>query len=177
MASVVERIAQGDREAEESFARDYEPRIRALTRVRLRNVDTARDLTQEILMASIEALRRGSLRDPAVLGAFVHGVARNIINSHFRTRDPEPVREPADYDLVWSPAERQETDIVRQEIEQLEPLDRKILLLTLVDGAKPNEIATQLGVNGEVVRQRKSRATKKIADRLSQFRIGKPQER
>ena len=37
-------------------------------------------------------------------------------------------------------------------------------MLTLVDGLKPAEIAAQLGLNGEVVRARKSRALQKVIE-------------
>jgi DNA-directed RNA polymerase specialized sigma24 family protein len=39
-----------------------------------------------------------------------------------------------------------------------------VLLLTLVDGLKPREIARRLGLSDEVVRARKSRALKKIIE-------------
>lgn len=170
----VERIAQGDPAAEESFVREFEAKIRMMARIRLRNEETARDLTQEILMAALEALRKGSLRDPGKLAAFVHGVARNVINNHFRSRDPEPVREPLETDLVWIEEDREQRNLVRRELESLDSLDRKILLMTLVEGAKPGEIAAKLAISGDVVRQRKLRATRRIAERLSQFSVGKP---
>jgi len=36
--------------------------------------------------------------------------------------------------------------------------------MTLVEGRKPGEIAAALGLTAEVVRMRKSRAVKKVAD-------------
>jgi RNA polymerase sigma-70 factor (ECF subfamily) len=53
---------------------------------------------------------------------------------------------------------------VREELKQLDPTDRRILLLTLVEGLKPAEIADRLGLSAEVVRARKSRAVKKIVE-------------
>lgn len=175
MNTEVERIAQGDPAAEEAFVRQFEPKVRMMTRMRVRNEETARDLTQEILMASLEALRKGALREADKLAGFVHGVGRNLINNYFRSRDPEPVREPLESDLVWIEEDRDHRNLVQRELEQLEPLDRKILLMTLVEGAKPGEIAAKLQVSGDVVRQRKLRATRRIAERLSQFGAVRPQ--
>ena len=45
--------------------------------------------------------------------------------------------------------------------------DKGILLMTLVDGLKPGEIAYRLGLTAEVVRARKSRALKRVIDRVS----------
>jgi DNA-directed RNA polymerase specialized sigma24 family protein len=44
---------------------------------------------------------------------------------------------------------------------------------TLVEGEKPGEIAQQLGLSSEVVRQRKSRAVKKVSEYIrSRLRTG-----
>jgi DNA-directed RNA polymerase specialized sigma24 family protein len=56
---------------------------------------------------------------------------------------------------------------VRGALARLNRADRGILLLTLVDGLKPAEIASRLGLTAEVVRVRKSRALKKVVDRVS----------
>ena len=61
------------------------------------------------------------------------------------------------------------------EIERLDETDREILNLTLLKGMKPGEIAAELDLSDEVVRQRKSRAVKRIAERirsLSQNAVG-----
>jgi DNA-directed RNA polymerase specialized sigma24 family protein len=60
-------------------------------------------------------------------------------------------------------------------IAGLEPLDRSILQMTLVDGLKPGAIAERLGMNPDVVRQRKLRATRRVIDfvrRSSQIGAG-----
>ena len=49
-------------------------------------------------------------------------------------------------------------------LERLGLEDRKILWMTLVQGHKPGEIAAALGLTSEVVRTRKARAVKKVAD-------------
>ncbi|MBI1786629.1 MAG: sigma-70 family RNA polymerase sigma factor [Acidobacteria bacterium] len=169
------RIRTGDRAAEEEFVRAFEPRVRALARFRMRDSESARDVTQEVLMAALQAMRNGAVHEPERLAAFVHGIARNLINHYFRSRDPLPAREPLESDLVWRPEDRDRRDLVAREIEALDALDRRILLMTLVDGSKPGEIAAQLGLSGDVVRQRKVRATRRIAARLSQMGAGKPQ--
>ena len=49
-------------------------------------------------------------------------------------------------------------------IAALDPADKIILHLTLVDGLKPGVIAQKLGLSPEVVRQRKVRATRRVAE-------------
>ena len=55
---------------------------------------------------------------------------------------------------------------MRRALAVLDSTDRKILLLTLIEGLKPGEIGARLGLTSEVVRTRKSRALKKAAERV-----------
>jgi RNA polymerase sigma factor (sigma-70 family) len=52
---------------------------------------------------------------------------------------------------------------VQQGLLQLDPTDREILTRILADGQKLTAIARRLGMSPEAVRQRKSRALKKLA--------------
>jgi RNA polymerase sigma factor (sigma-70 family) len=61
---------------------------------------------------------------------------------------------------------QQRYQTVEREIAKLDRDDRAILSMTLVDGLKPGEIAETLRLTSEVVRQRKSRALKKLVARL-----------
>jgi DNA-directed RNA polymerase specialized sigma24 family protein len=57
--------------------------------------------------------------------------------------------------------------LVRREIGRLDLVDQTILMRTLVEGAKPGVIAQDLGVSSEVVRTRKSRAVRKLVERVT----------
>lgn len=174
---MLDLILVGDRAAEEEFARQFHPRLLAMACARLHEPDLARDIAQDAVMEALQSLRRGMLREPEKLAAFVHGVGRNLINQHFRrAAGSPPVRElPADLPAVMpDPAERERRDLVAREIERLDDIDRRILTMTLVEGAKPGAIAAALGLDGGVVRQRKLRATRRISERLSQMPGGSP---
>ena len=49
-------------------------------------------------------------------------------------------------------------------ISSLEPVDRTIQKMTLVDGHKPGVIAERLGLSSDVVRQRKLRAIRRVTE-------------
>lgn len=171
-ARLVERIRDGDVEAEGRLVELFSRPIRIMARVRARQLGEE-DLTQEVLIAAITALRRGQLRDTERLGAFLAGIARNIINNRLRSaRGPvhEPIAEhehPAVVvDLTHELARRERARIVRQAVASLSAEDRRILMLTLVNGLKPGQIAERLGLGEEVVRTRKSRALKRLKARL-----------
>src|SRR4051812_28339031 len=137
---------------------------------RLRNPDLARDVTQETLVAVLKAARSGDIRDPARLPAFVLGVARNIMNNDLRRRRRFPEVEMDDVaqnlTVTDDPSLTQRREILVRALQALKPPDRQVLLLTLVDGLKPADIAAREGVAPEVIRTRKTRALKRILQAL-----------
>jgi len=178
LRDLAERIRQGDASAETELVRVFTQRIFVMGVVRTRDRETARELVQGVLIAVIGALRKGQLQAPEKLAAFVHGTARNLINNRLRCERKPPPLEPLPEDLAhpnWAePTEEAErVRMVHQALERLGPEDRKILLMTLVEGSKPGEIAAALGLRSEVVRTRKLRAVKKVADLIKKMSLSR----
>jgi len=166
----VRAIVDGDREAEQAFAARYLRPVRAMLLARSRNADMTADLVQDVMIEAICALRRGQMREPAKLSSFVLAIARNRLNNYYRssTRSPESLEFPDNLPDLSSSEERleeqeRETRALNA-ISILEPLDKTILQMTLADGLKPGIIAQRLGLNPDVVRQRKLRATRRVID-------------
>jgi DNA-directed RNA polymerase specialized sigma24 family protein len=65
----------------------------------------------------------------------------------------------------------QRVAIVRREIAKLEPIDREVLTRTLVHGQKPGQIAREMALSPDVVRARKSRALRRVIQRLTDQRV------
>jgi RNA polymerase sigma-70 factor (ECF subfamily) len=167
---LVRAILGGDRDAEREFAQRYMRPVKAMLMARSRNPDLTADLLQDVMIEAICALRRGQLREPEKLSSFVIAIARNVLNNHFRSavRRPESLELPDDLPDLGSSAgqlEDQERETMAlNAISSLEPLDRTILQMTLVDGLKPGVIAERLHLSPDVVRQRKLRATRRVID-------------
>jgi len=162
------RIRNGDREAEAELVNLFSARILAMAAHRGKDPDAALDITQNVLMAVICAIRDGHLRAEETLGGFVYGTARNLISNHFRAvaRHRE---EPLEQDVAVPSLENQliqaeRLRIARQVMATLGRKDRQILLFSLIDGMKPGEIAEEMDLNPEVVRMRKSRALRKVME-------------
>ena len=169
LRNLAERIRQGETSAETELVCEFTRRIFVMAVVRTHDRETARELVQDVLMAVIGALRKGQLQDTEKLAAFVHGTARNLINNRLRLESQRPLLEPLSDDLTQASLTEQLEDaerlrLVHKALERLGQEDRKILWMTLVEGRKPGEIAAALGLTPEVVRTRKLRATKKVAD-------------
>lgn len=170
--TLVERVAQGDRAAEAQLAEYLTPRLRVMMRAKTRDAELSRDLTQDAVIEILKALRRGQLREPGRLIAFVHGVARNVANNYVRTRREDTSHEPLS-DLLAQPLDEEDAherrDLVTRGLAQISPSDREILDLVLLEGLKPGEIAERMGLAPEVVRTRKSRALKRVLTALQRL--------
>jgi RNA polymerase sigma-70 factor (ECF subfamily) len=166
------RVARGDRAAEELLVRKYSGRILAMVIARTRDREAARELANDALMVTVQALRNGTIRDTGRLGAFIHGTAVNLINNRLRVNSRQPPMDALSDDLPGPDgAELIERDsdltLLHRGIAGLDPRDRQVLTLTLVNGLGPGDIARRTGLTEEAVRQRKSRALKRLRELLT----------
>ena len=105
-ADLVSRLAQGDPAAEGLLIEHFTPRIRAMMMARTRDGDLARDLTQDTLIALLQALRQGQLREHDRLPAFAHGIAARVRSitaesSTGRARPPTQNSSSSSASAVW----------------------------------------------------------------------------
>ena len=169
---LVARVQAGDPAAENELVSTYRRAVLLITSVRTRDREAARDLTQETLLAVLQAVRQGKVRDAQKLSAFVHGTARNIINNYLRSKarrpecDLESVMEPSANPVAdIESAERQR--LIRRELENFGDTDQQILLLSLVDGHSLVEVAERMRLSHDAVRARRSRMIRKITKKFS----------
>jgi RNA polymerase sigma-70 factor (ECF subfamily) len=164
------RIQARDSAAEEEFVGMFQRRIRGFAMANSGDPALAEELSQDVLWAVIRSLRDGKVQQPAQLAAFVWGTARNLLSDRLRTRSREKLQPLTDEMEVSRPAvEQQEFErhrTARQAIGTLEPHERGVLLLSLVDGLRADDIAVRMGISSDAVRQRKSRALRKLAEIL-----------
>jgi RNA polymerase sigma factor (sigma-70 family) len=165
--TLIARIRSGEGAAEEELVTLYRRPVFSIAAARTADREAARDLTQEVLMAVLQAVRNGQVRESDKLPAFIQGTARNLINNFFRSRGR---RAECTLEVVGAlstnPVEEQEAAergrLVRQELKSYSVLDQQILLFSLVDGHSLAEVAERLKMSHEAVRARKSRLVRKI---------------
>lgn len=165
------RIRNGDRAAETELIRRYAGRVFAMALVRVRDREAARELVDDVLMATVMALRRGTVHDTARLGAFIHGTALNLVNGHLRARGRIPRTEEigdelSSPDIAEACAQDNEREAVRGFVARLSRQDQRVLFMSLTEGLKPGEIASRLGLPADAVRQQKSRALKRLKEMM-----------
>ena len=169
--ALVDRIGRGDPSAEEQFVKRFRPRILSLVIAHTRHSSDAEDLTQDVLLAVLHALRQGNLNEGAKLSAYIIGTTRNIVSNYFRKNkaqrlDTEEIQAPKTSLPDWQTAELERRRLVGNAFRLLSQADQQILLLTLHRGLKPAEIAVRLGLSPEVVRKRKSRAITRVKEQV-----------
>ena len=168
-ALLVEGIRRGDPSAEERLIVAFQRPVLCMLVARTRDPEASRDLAQEALMAALRAIREGRLRQVDRLAGFMAGTARNLALKYQRSRraDPLPL-ERAPEPAAQAPGEEYEAAervaLVEQALNRLENGERRVLELTWLEGLEPREIAGRLGLSGDVVRARKSRALRKVVD-------------
>ena len=170
--ALVARIYAGEARAEEELVACYQRPVLAIATARTRDREAALDLTQEIMMAVLKAVRAGQVREAQKLAAFVHGTTRNLINNYVRARErrAESELDPAEL-LSQHPIEElelaEQRRLVRKELESYSVRDQQILLFSLVDGHSLMEVASRLKMSHDAVRARKSRLIRKITRKFA----------
>lgn len=166
--SLAARIQSGDAAAEEEFVGLFQRRIRGFAIAHTHDWDLADELVQSVLWAVIRAVRDGKLQQPGQLPAFVLGTARNLLNDRLRTKSRERLEPLTDEMASTIPAapsgDFERSHSARQAIATLEPHERWVLMLSLVEGLGPDEIAQRLKITPESVRKRKSRALRRLTE-------------
>jgi RNA polymerase sigma-70 factor (ECF subfamily) len=182
-AELIARIQAGDRTAEDDLATGFRRQVFVVLLGRISDHETARELTQDVLVAVLKAVREGKVREPDKLPGFMHGVTKNIANNHLRNRSAGPLWVELTEDAAWVDAE-EEADMadrrrrLNDAMAGLDPTDRRILALSVVQGLSSQEVAAAVGLTSEATRARKSRALKRLAGgmqkTLSRFGLAAP---
>jgi RNA polymerase sigma factor (sigma-70 family) len=152
------------------------PGLRALLLRLTRNLDATNDLTQEVIIAVILAVRAGRLREPAALAAYVHQVARNQVASQVSKPKLTLMDELPDLVPVWN--ERVQTPLEAIEADELRMLalavlaelptdrDRAVISGYYIDGLSKPELMAKLGLPADQFDRVISRARMRMRERL-----------
>jgi RNA polymerase sigma-70 factor (ECF subfamily) len=166
-AALAGRIAAGgaDGRAELELCRRFAPRIRLYGLRHLRDEAAAQDLVQEVLLAVLDRLRGGSLRDPGRLASFVLGTCRLMVTNERRGAARRAALLAA-FGGATAAAEatapRLDVDRLDRCLEQLAARARAVVLLTFYAGEPADGIARQLGTTAGNVRVVRHRALERL---------------
>ncbi len=153
--------------------------LRTVVRSRVQESEAVEDIMQNIALALVR--QRETLRDIGQLGAWLYQVAvrqvmmyrrtigrrRNFENRLAQQSTPEDSvsRQPDPVSSVLA-AEQQET--VRAAMQQLDELDRQVLMLKYVEGWTYRQLAEMLGVTEDTIEYRLLKSRKRLKALLHQ---------
>ncbi|HEV8393658.1 MAG TPA: sigma-70 family RNA polymerase sigma factor [Vicinamibacterales bacterium] len=167
LARAVAARAPGTCEAAESeLYRRFAPRVRLYGLRHLRDEESARDLVQQVMMLTIEKLRRGDVRDPDQIASFVLGTSRTMAMAARRTdARRERLREAfvaPDAFAAPDPGATLDLDRLEQCMAQLADRERSVVLLTFYAESGSAAVAADIGVSEGNVRVIRHRALAKL---------------
>ena len=168
-AELVRQIGSGaGRQAEAELFRRMAPRIRLYGLRHMRDEHAAEDLTQQVLITTIEALRAGRLREPEKLASFVLGTCRmTILNLRRDTQRKERLLAQFGADLL-APVQPSEPhldyDRLARCVQSLKERERSVIVMTFYDEQTGADVAGFLGVSEANVRVIRHRAIHQLRD-------------
>ncbi len=167
-AELVRRIGVGDREAEEELFRRMARRIHLYGLRHLRDAAAAEDLTQQVLITTLEALRAGRLREPAKLASFVLGTCRmTVIDLRRAAQRKERLLElyGADLDRAATvSAPNLHNDQLRRCVKNLNERERTVVVMSFYDEEAGADVASLLGISEANVRVIRHRAIHRLRE-------------
>jgi RNA polymerase sigma-70 factor (ECF subfamily) len=161
-AELVLRIGSGDRDAEGELFRRLAPRVRLYGLRHLRDEAAADDLTQMVMMTTIEALRACRLREPEKLAPFVLGTSRmTVLDLRRGAQRKERILGQFGADLV-KPVHVAEPyldqDRLARCVQSLHERERTVIVMSFFDEQTGADVAGFLGVSEANVRVIRHRA-------------------
>lgn len=162
-AEVVRRIGSGhDRDAESELFRRMAPRVRLYGLRHLRDGHAADDLTQQVLITTLEALRAGRLREPDKLASFILGTCRMTVLDLRRgaqRRERLLAEFGADLQVPTQPfLPHLDHEHLARCVQTLKERERTVVVMTFYDERTGSDVASFLGISEANVRVIRHRA-------------------
>jgi len=166
-ADLVRRIGSGhDRDAEGELYRRMAPRARLYGLRHLRHGSAADDLTQQVMITVLEALRAGRLREPEKLASFVLGTCRmTVLDLRRGAKRRERLLEQFGSDLLvvaQSSGPQLDRDQLARCLAALRERERTVVVMTFYDEQTSADVAGFLGLSEANVRVVRHRAINQL---------------
>jgi RNA polymerase sigma-70 factor (ECF subfamily) len=170
-AELVRQIGSGnEREAEAELFRRMAPRVRLYGLRHLRDEHAAEDLTQQVLITTLEALRAGRLREPEKLASFVLGTCRMTVldlrrgaQRRHRLLEQFGANLLAHAAVQWT-GPSLDRDLLTRCLQNLKERERAVVVMTFYDEQTGADVANFLGVSQANVRVIRHRAIHELRE-------------
>ena len=167
-AELVRQIGSGTHPQAEAELFRMAPRIRLYGLRHMRDEHAADDLTQQVLITTIESLRAGRLHEPEKLASFVLGTCRmTVLDLRRNAQRKERLLGQFGEDLL-APTQPSEPfldhDQLKRCMQSLKERERTVIVLTFYDEQTGADVAGFLGISEANVRVIRHRAIHQLRD-------------
>lgn len=154
----------GAKAEEAELCRRLERRVRLYGRRHLEGDEQVDDLVQRVLLLLVTKLRAGAVQDPARVGSFALGTARNVASEIRRGgRRSDAFEEGRHAGAVGSrPRDPLALDRLAAALAELDERERTVLTMTFYGERSSSEIAQALGLTAGNVRVIRHRAMRRM---------------
>jgi len=166
---LVRRIQGGDKSAETELVERYQERLRHVLLNQMANRDDVEDVMQTTFSVVIVKLRERGIDEPARLGGFIYGVAKNIRLANWSEQTKHQHEPELEFVNDESPGPEQQissmdtTRIVRQLLGELgEERDRQILIRIYVYEQDKELVCRELNIDQSHLRKVLYRAKRRL---------------
>ena len=138
--------------------------------LKVSKTEVAEDITQEVFIRYWQSMLKGDVFNNE--RAFLYAVARNLVIDWYRKRKDQSLdaslEAGIDFKGEGSDSVTKDSEIseVLAIIQELDAIDREVLLLRYVEGFSPKEISSLLNESTNVISVRIHRALKKVQETM-----------
>jgi RNA polymerase sigma-70 factor, ECF subfamily len=161
---LIKSSLDGDVSAFKVLVQKYEGKVAGIVKSMLGDTTEAMDVGQEVFIRFYESM--ANFRGNSSLGTYLGRIAINLsLNELGRRKKSSRLFDSlnaASHVIEDTSAEDDNMQLVRREIELLEPEFKAVVTLRMIEGYSTDETATILGVPLGTVLSRLSRAQKKL---------------
>jgi RNA polymerase sigma-70 factor (ECF subfamily) len=165
---IVAAVPGSAREAEAELYRRFAPRVHLYGLRHLRSEAAAADLTQQVLLLTLQSLREGRLRKPEQLASFVLGICRLVVLDIRRGTERRQRlldRFGAELAKAGTPgAPEPDTRRLADCLRRLSERERSVVVMTFYAERRTEEIAAELGLGPGTIRVIRHRALKQLRE-------------
>jgi RNA polymerase sigma factor (sigma-70 family) len=177
-ARLVAATISGDRDAFGVIVTRYQSLICSLAYSATGSLGQSEDLAQETFITAWKQM--GQLREPAKLRSWLCGIARNLINNWLRRQGREPSHAAESLEMIpESPAteplppehtiSNEEAALLWRSLERIPEMYREPLVLFYREHQSVEQVARDLELSEDAVKQRLSRGRKLLHEQVLTF--------
>jgi RNA polymerase sigma factor (sigma-70 family) len=173
---LIEASTSGDKTAFEAIVKKYQSFICAITFSATGDLEKSEELAQQTFVSAWKDLCK--LKDHAKFQSWLAAIARNIIKNSFRSQARDPIAKAAPIDRiedsqtadsgpVESAINKEQQAVVRLALKQIPQMYREPLVLFYRQQQSVKQVAQQLELSEDTVKQRLSRGRNLLKEQIA----------